>query len=151
MMIKYDPSTIIILPLFLLGLILILVLVLFLSGWFKLSKEYPLPSDIGTVIKTYKWRSLNINYLAAYRSLMNIIITDKGIAIRPTLKLLILHNPIFFRWEQLTDFNYMNGLVKSIVFKVSNKRIAMYGDVANEIFIQKNAWDKRNTNSNDNK
>lgn len=136
-MIKYDPIGFLILPIFFLGIIFFSGLIYYLSGWFKLSREYPLSSEVGAVIKIFRWRSININYIAAYRSLIDVMITEKGIVIKPSLKIFILHKPIFLMWKQLAQFNYRGGILKRVVFRVSNKRISMYGAVAKEIFVQK--------------
>jgi hypothetical protein len=135
-MIKYDPLALLVLPAVLLALILVSILFFFLSGWFKLLKEHPLPSNIGNTVKKYKWRSLNISYIAAYRSFIDIIITDKGIVIKPSLKILIFHKPIFIKWDKIKNIDYKRGLFKRIAFRVSKKRISLYGTVANDIFKQ---------------
>jgi hypothetical protein len=106
----------------------------FFSGWFFIARANPPPPEIGTIIKGSKWSTLNINYFAAYRGLINIDITDKGILFRPSCFILIMHKPIFILWKNIHLQSYKSGILEMVTFDAGRCRFAVFGPISRDIF-----------------
>jgi hypothetical protein len=107
----------------------------YIGGWWSLARRYPLPDYQGALLERFRWRSLNSNYFASYSSCVNIILTDLGVTLKPILLFSAFHKPIFFRWSDISDAEYVKGLfgTKRLVFYLGRTRIALGGRPAERI------------------
>lgn len=131
---QFDITFLLLSLAFIAGVLLLSVAVSVLGGWFTLAKRYPVPQNTGKVFETHKWKSLTIGYLTGYRSLISFTVTDKGILIRPSLFLLLLHKPMFLPWREITGMEYKGGLLKRIIIRIDRTRLVASGKTAKAIF-----------------
>jgi hypothetical protein len=129
-----DPMVWLLLPLGALAFALLVSAISIFGGWYNLSKRYPLPLQPGTVLKVYKWRSMNINYITAYGSLVKVTITNLGLVLELPLFRYLLHKPLFFSWNDIGSLRFERGLLGKVVFKMGRSRIAIYGSPAKGIY-----------------
>ncbi len=125
---EIDP--IYLFPIFIAGWLGITSLISLLGGWFWLARKFPFSNDIGSIIQSFSWKSLNLNYLAGYSSCINIKITEKGLILKPSLLFSALHKPIFLTWTDISDLELKNGFFKKLSFHAGKSRIVIYGKVA---------------------
>ena len=117
-------------PIFIVLWIGVLSLVSLLGGWFRLAKKFPLSQDTGIVLQKFFWKSINLNYLAGYGNCINIEITDKGLILKPSLIISVLHKPIFLTWLNISNLELKKGFIKWVIFRVGKSRLVIYGKVA---------------------
>ncbi len=125
-----EISPIYFILIFIAGWIGISAVISILGGWFWLAKQFPLTNESGVVIDSFTWKSLNLNYLAGYRSCVNIKITDNGLILKTSLLFSFLHSPIFIPWNVISDLTYKKGLFQRAIFQVGKSRVVIYGKVA---------------------
>jgi len=121
-------------PAFIAGVLLFSVLMSVLGGWYGLAKKYPVPDEIGSVIGIHRWGSLAISYMTGYRSVISFTITNKGILIRPSVFLMVLHKPMFLPWKEITSVEYGGRLLKRIIIRIRGIRLVTSGKAAKTIF-----------------
>jgi hypothetical protein len=132
---ELDPSAYWIIPAFVVGWVLVTGLISIIGGWSSLARRYPLPEHKGEVIEKFRWRSVNFNYLSAYRSCVNITLTDLGVILKPTFLFSAFHKPIFFLWKDISNTEYVKGIFgsKRLVFYLGRTRVAVGGRPAEVI------------------
>ena len=124
-----------IVPVFVVGWMLVSGLVGVLGGWRTLARRFPLPDHQGTVLEHFGWRSLGLNYITSYRSCVNITLTELGVVLKTTLLFSAFHKPIFFRWTDISNPEYIKGIfgTKRLVFYLGRTRVAVGGRPAEQI------------------
>ena len=124
-----------IVPVFVVGWMLVSGLVAVLGGWSTLARRFPLPDHRGTVHEHFGWRSLSLNYITSYRSCVNITLTELGVVLKTTLLFSAFHKPIFFRWTDISNPEYIKGIfgTKRLVFYLGPTRVAVGGRPAERI------------------
>jgi hypothetical protein len=108
-------------------------LVSILSGWFWLSKNFPASKSTDPVLHSYSWKSINLNYVAAYRGCINMEITEGGLILKMSFMFSTLHRPIFLPWASMKDFIYKKALFQKAIFKVGKIRLVVFGRVAKSL------------------
>ena len=104
------------------------------GGWFRLARQYPALNGHGNVIDSFRWRSLNLNYLGGYRGCVNIEITEAGLTLRTIMIFSILHNPVFLPWHSISHVDYKDGILCRVKFHIGKDRLVFYGKVAKKIY-----------------
>ena len=105
-----------------------------LSGWYRLSKKYTIPNTHIKITKVYRWRSLNLNYLAAYRRIVHFKVSKTGLMVEPSFFLFFFHKPLFLPWDAINDVKFNKKIFKSMIFKIGVCRAAIGGAVAEVCF-----------------
>ena len=102
-----------------------------MGGWFWISRKFPLPNDDNAIIEKLSWNSMNLNYLSAYGSCVNIKIIRDGIILSTSFIIRPFHSPIFIPWESMEDFKYYKKWIfEKSVFYVRQSRFVIYGKAA---------------------
>jgi len=132
---KQDSDLFWILLAFVVGWVLVAGLISALGGWWSLARRFPLPDQQGTVLEHFGWRSLSLNYITSYRSCVNITLTELGVVLKITLLFSAFHKPIFFRWSDISNPEYIKGLFGTmrLVFYLGCTRVAVGGTPAERI------------------
>lgn len=128
----FNPENLIFIPLFLIFIIILITLAGFLSGWFFIAKKNPLPVDTGRLVSSVKGATVNINYIAAYRGLINIDVTENGILFKPVF-FMLMHPRMFIHWDKIKNISYRSGYFERVIFFAEKTRFAVFGYISKEI------------------
>ena len=130
-----EPINFVFIPVVILGWIAFCVLISFIGGWSRLARKFPLTPNTGSTLNSFRWRSVNLNFLAAYGNSVNITITDLGVILKTTFLWSAFHKPIFFRWNNISEAKYIKTILGSrrFVFYLGRTRVAIFGRPAEEI------------------
>jgi len=124
---KIAPLGLLFIPIFIFGWIGVTGLISFIGGWSRLARKFSLSEETGTVLSSFRWTSLNFNYLVAYRSCVNITITDSGVILKTAFLFSAFHKPIYFLWNDISNIEYIKGIFgsKRLVFYLDRTRVAI--------------------------
>jgi len=120
-------------PIFIFFWVAVSCLISLLGGWFALSKRFPPNDNIGSILSSFSWRSLNLNNIAGYSSCVNIKITEIGLFLKTSIIFSVLHKPIFIPWYEIDNLEYKSRFFKRVKFYVGKNRFVLFGKVAREI------------------
>lgn len=113
---------------------LIVSMLSMISGWKKLSSLYPADSSVcNGYCTTFRFSSIRLG-LISYNNIAAVILTETGIILRMIKIFSFMHRPIFIPYEKITDIDNGGLFITRTGFRVSGKKILIYGKAGNVLF-----------------